>query len=418
MTSLSVRCRPPLRPSPVDTGEGGIRGSGGAGGHRLSETDPTASDALAQARRLVVKIGSSLLVADSGEVRRAWLDTLANDVARCRARGQEVILVSSGAIAVGRRHLGLAGRRLRLEEKQAAAATGQIRLAHAYQEALARHRITVAQILLTPEDTEERRRHLNARATFAQLVALGAVPVVNENDTIATAEIRFGDNDRLAARVAQMTSADMLVLLSDIDGLYTADPRKDPQAAHIPTVHEIGPEIEAMAGEAPPGYSSGGMVTKLAAARIAMSAGCRMLIARGRSAGLAPGPLAAIEAGDRATLFLPQGEPRSARKAWIAGAVNPSGTLVVDDGATAALRRGKSLLPAGVVAVEGNFERGDAVIVRTPAGVEAGRGLSAYSSGDIRLVAGHKSSEIAAILGYRGRDEIIHRDDLVMTEVR
>src|SRR6516165_12096021 len=239
--------------------------------------EPTPAEALAGARRLVVKIGSALLAADSGEIRRAWLTALADDVARCHARGQEVILVSSGAIAVGRRHLGLAGRRLRLEENQAAAATGQIRLAHAYQEALARHGITVAQILLTLDDTEERRRHLNARATFAQLLALGAVPVVNENDTIATTEIRFGDNDRLAARVAQMTSADMLVLLSDIDGLYTSDPRKDPTAQHIATVCEIGSEIEQMAGEAAPGYSSGGMVTKLAAARIAMGAGCHML---------------------------------------------------------------------------------------------------------------------------------------------
>jgi glutamate 5-kinase len=375
----------------------------------------TPAEALASARRVIVKIGSALLVADSGQIRRPWLDTLTDDVARCRARGQEVILVSSGAIAVGRRHLGLSGRRLRLEEKQAAAATGQIRLAHAYQEALARHGITVAQILLTPDDTEERRRHLNARATFAQLLALGAVPVVNENDTVATAEIRFGDNDRLAARVAQMTSADMLVLLSDVDGLYTADPRIEPAARHIPIVREIGPEIEAMAGEAAPGYSSGGMVTKLAAARIATNAGCHMVIAHGKVAGC---PLAAIEAGGRATLFLPRGEPRSARKAWIAGAVNPTGTLTVDDGAAGALRRGKSLLPAGVVAVDGVFDRGDAVIVRTRTGVEAGRGLSAYSSADIRRIAGYKSSEIAGILGYRGRDEIIHRDDLVVTETR
>lgn len=378
---------------------------------------PDPAEALAGARRLVVKIGSALLVADSGEIRRGWLDTLADDVARCRARGQEVILVSSGAIAVGRRHLGLAGNRLRLDEKQAAAATGQIRLAHAYQEALARHGITVAQILLTLEDTEERRRHLNARATFAQLLGLGAVPVVNENDTIATAEIRFGDNDRLAARVAQMTCADMLVLLSDIDGLYTADPRKQPDARHIAAVHEIGPQIEAMAGEAAPGYSSGGMVTKLAAARIAMSAGCHMLIARGvPEDGAVPGPLAAIEKGGRATLFLPPGEPRSARKSWIAGTVDPSGTVIVDDGAAAALRQGSSLLPAGVVAVEGGFERGDAVVVRTRSGAEAGRGLSAYSSSDIRRIAGHKSGEIAGILGYRGRDEIIHRDDLVVSE--
>jgi len=375
----------------------------------------TPAAALAAARRLVVKIGSALLVAERGEIRRLWLAALADDVARCRARGQEVILVSSGAIAVGRRHLGLASRRLRLEEKQAAAATGQIRLAHAYEEGLARHGITVAQILLTLDDTEERRRHLNARATFAQLLALGAVPVVNENDTVATAEIRFGDNDRLAARVAQMTSADMLVLLSDIDGLYTADPRKDASARHIPLVREIGPEIEAMAGEAAPGYSSGGMVTKLAAARIAMGAGCHMLIAKGKGA---DPPLAAIEADARATLFLRRGEPRSARKAWIAGVVNPSGILTVDDGAADALRRGTSLLPAGVVAVEGVFERGDAVIVRTRSGSEAGRGLSAYSSADIRRIAGYKSGEIAGILGYRGRDEISHRDDLVVTENR
>ncbi len=388
---------------------------------------PSPGEALAGARRLVVKIGSALLVADNGEIRRDWLETLADDVARCRARGQEVILVSSGAVAVGRRHLGLAGNRLRLDEKQAAAATGQIRLAHAYQEALARHGVTVAQILLTLEDTEERRRHLNARATFAQLLGLGAVPVVNENDTIATSEIRFGDNDRLAARVAQMVSADMLVLLSDIDGLYTADPRKKPDARHIAAVREIGPEIEAMAGEAAPGYSSGGMVTKLAAARIAMNAGCRMLIARGAPEGGGeqraaeqpadlPGPLAAIEAGGRATLFLPRGEPSSARKAWIAGTVEPSGAVIVDDGAARALRQGRSLLPAGVVGVEGDFERGDAVIVRSRSGAEAGRGLSAYSSADIRHIAGHKSGEIAGILGYRGRDEIIHRDDLVVIE--
>ena len=387
------------------------RERGGFGGLASGEA-PTPAEALAGARRLVVKIGSALLAADSGEIRRGWLAALADDVARCHARGQEVILVSSGAIAVGRRHLGLGRRRLRLEENQAAAATGQIRLAHAYQEALARHGITVAQILLTLEDTEERRRHLNARATFAQLLSLGAVPVVNENDTVATAEIRFGDNDRLAARVAQMTSADMLVLLSDIDGLYTADPRKSSEARHVPIVREIGPEIEAMAGEAAPGFSSGGMVTKLAAARIAMGAGCHMLIAQGKGAG---SPLAAIEARCRATLFLTRAEPRSARKAWIAGAVNPCGILTVDDGAAGALRRGKSLLPAGVVAVEGVFERGDAVIIRTRSGSETGRGLSAYSSADIRRIAGYKSGEIAGILGYRGRDEIIHRDDLVVT---
>ncbi|MGB8205147.1 MAG: glutamate 5-kinase, partial [Candidatus Baltobacteraceae bacterium] len=276
------------------------------------------SESLATARRLIVKIGSALLVdAATGDIRRTWLAALVEDIALCRARGQEVLLVSSGAIAVGRRHLGLAGRTLKLEEKQAAAATGQIRLAHAYLEALGRHGIGVAQILLTPDDTEERHRHLNARATLEALLALGAVPVINENDTVATAEIRFGDNDRLAARVAQMISADTLVLLSDIDGLYTADPRRDPEAQHIAEVSAITPEIEAMAGQAPAGYSSGGMVTKLAAARIATAAGCRMAIARGK--GLRP--LAAIEAGARVTWFLPDSEPRTARKRWIAGAV-------------------------------------------------------------------------------------------------
>ncbi|HVC54057.1 MAG TPA: glutamate 5-kinase [Stellaceae bacterium] len=378
---------------------------------------PTAAAALIGARRLVVKIGSALIVAGDGTIRHSWLDTLIEDVVRCRTRGQDIVIVSSGAIAIGRTHLGLSGRALRLEEKQAAAATGQVRLAHAYQEALAADGITVAQILLTLDDTEERRRHLNARATFEQLLALGAVPVVNENDTIATAEIRFGDNDRLAARVAQMISADMLVLLSDIDGLYSNDPRKDPQASHIPFVDEINPEIEAMAGPAPLGYSSGGMVTKLAAARIVMNAGCRMLIAKGH-AGATRGPLAAIEAGAKATLFLPGGEPRSARKAWIASAIKPAGTIVVDDGAATALRRGKSLLPAGIVGVDGAFERGDCVTIRTREGAEAGRGLSAYASADIRRIAGHKSGEISAILGYRGRDVIIHRDDLVLTEAR
>ncbi len=323
---------------------------------------PSPAEALTGARRLVVKIGSALLVADSGEIRREWLEILADDVARCRDRGQEVIVVSSGAIAIGRRHLELAENRLRLEEKQAAAATGQIRLAHAYQEALARHGLTVAQILLTLEDTEERRRHLNARATFAQLLRLGAVPVVNENDTIATAEIRFGDNDRLAARVAQMTSADMLVLLSDIDGLYTADPRKQPDARHLATVREIGPEIEAMAGEAAPGYSSGGMVTKLAAARIAMNAGCCMLIARGVPEWRCP---------DR--LRLPRSRPERGRRCFCRegsrvrranrGSPGPSTRRAWSSSTTGpleALRRGSSLLPAGVVAVEGEFERGDA----------------------------------------------------------
>jgi glutamate 5-kinase len=370
-----------------------------------------ARPSLAEARRLIVKIGSALLVDDGGHMRRAWLEALAADVARCRRRGQEVIVVTSGAIAVGRRHLGLVGRALKLEEKQAAAATGQIRLAHAWQEALAAHGITVAQLLLTPEDTEERRRHLNARATLNQLLALGAVPVINENDTVATTEIRFGDNDRLAARVAQMASADTLVLLSDVDGLYTADPRRDPSARLIPEVRELSPEIEAMGGEALPGYSSGGMVTKLAAARIAMSAGCRMVIAPGKPVA----PLSRIEEGAPCTWFLPSAEPRTQRKRWIAATIAPAGALTVDDGAAAALGRGKSLLPAGVVAVDGDFERGDCVVVRRRDGTEAARGLCAYSAEDARRIAGRKTNEIEPLLGYRGRDEMIHRDDLVVT---
>lgn len=365
---------------------------------------------LAGARRLVVKIGSALLVDDRGTIHRQWLDALTDDVAALMKRGTEVLLVSSGAIAVGRRQLGLTQKALRLEEKQAAAATGQIRLAHAYQESLARHDITVAQILLTLEDTEERRRHLNARSTLTTLLRLGTLPVVNENDTVATTEIRVGDNDRLAARVAAMLGCDTLVLLSDIDGLYTADPRQNPEADFIPEVAEITPAIEAMAGVAPTGYSSGGMITKLTAGKIATGAGCRMAIADGRRLH----PLQAVEEGARCTWFLASVEPRTARKRWIAGSLKPAGKLLVDAGALKALKSGKSLLPAGVTGVEGGFERGDAVLVCDPAGREVARGLAAYSAADARRIMGHKSREIEAILGYRGREELIHRDDLVV----
>jgi glutamate 5-kinase len=378
----------------------------------MAETVPT----LAQARRLIVKIGSALLVDEaSGLIRREWLDAMADDVAGCRRRGQEVVIVTSGAVAVGRESLGLAGRVLRLEEKQAAAATGQIRLAHAYQDSLARHEITVAQVLLTLDDTEARRRHLNARATIDTLLRFGAVPVINENDTVGTSEIRFGDNDRLAARVAQMISADTLVLLSDIDGLYTADPRKDAGATLIPEVRVLTPDIEAMAGEPVAGYGTGGMVTKIAAARIAMAAGCRMVIAKGKG-------LNALSALDRPTVaggapctwFLPSAEPLTARKRWIAGHLNAAGAVVVDEGARMALGRGGSLLPAGVVVVEGDFQRGDLVAVRDGQGREVARGLVAYAADDARRLAGHRSGDIEVLLGYRGRDEMIHRDDLVL----
>ena len=372
------------------------------------------TDRLAAAKRIVVKIGSALLVeGPSGRIRQAWLEALAEDLAGLRARGQEVLVVTSGAIAIGRRLLGLATGELRLEEKQAAAAAGQIRLAHAYQEALGRHGLGCAQLLLTLEDTESRRRHLNARGTVATLLRLGAIPVINENDTVATAEIRFGDNDRLAARVAQMAGSDVLVLLSDIDGLYDRDPRIDPAARLVPEVRAITPAIEAMAGAVRPGDSSGGMVTKLAAARIALGAGCHMVIADGR----VTHPLSGLaRAGAPCTWFLAQANPLTARKRWIAGALQPSGTLHVDAGAAGALAAGKSLLPAGVVRVSGAFGRGDAVLVAGPDGREVARGLTAYAAADAARIAGHKSREIEALLGYRGREEMIHRDDLVLSE--
>ena len=369
------------------------------------------SRSIADVRRLVVKIGSLLLVdPDSGRLRNDWLDALAADVARCRARGQDVVIVSSGAIALGRSLIGLADGPLRLEDSQAAAAAGQIRLAHAYQEALAKHDVSVAQILVTIGDTEERRRHLNARNTINRLLQHGAVPVINENDTVATTEIRFGDNDRLAARVAQMVDADCLVLLSDIDGLYTADPDTDSNAAPIPEVLAITPEIEAAAGDLRPGYSSGGMITKLQAAKIALGAGCHMMIADGKLAF----PLREIETGARCTWFVASSSPRNARKQWIAGTLTPAGTLTIDGGAARALSSGKSLLPAGVRSVDGSFDRGDAVAVLDGDGREIARGLCAYSAEDSRRIMGHKSGEIETLLGYRGRDEMIHRDDLVL----
>ena len=374
--------------------------SGVPGGSRLSG-----------ARRVVVKIGSALLVdAATGRLNRAWLETLAADLAALRQRGQEVILVSSGAIALGRRQLGLAPGRLRLEESQAAAAVGQIRLAHAWKEVLEQHDLAVAQMLLTFGDTEERRRYLNARNTLETLLKLGAIPVVNENDTVATAEIRYGDNDRLAARVAQMASADCLVLLSDVDGLYTADPTVDANAQFVPEVTRITSAIEAMAGGSASAVGTGGMATKVMAGRIALAAGCNMCIAVGRE----PHPLERIVAGARCTWFVAEESPKTVRKQWIAGLLKPAGTLHVDAGAARALRSGKSLLPAGVTRVEGRFDRGDAVVVRDDDGLELARGLCAYSSEAARRVCGRRSQELEAILGYRGRDEMIHRDDLVL----
>lgn len=372
---------------------------------------------LSGARRIVVKVGSALLVdREQGAVDQDWLATLAADLARLRARGAEVLVVSSGAIALGRRRLGLPLKgALELAEKQAAAAAGQSLLMRAWEEALAPHGLHTAQVLLTRDDTEVRRRWLNARATTAALLRLGAMPVVNENDTVATEEIRYGDNDRLAARVAQMIGADLLVLLSDVDGLYTADPRRDPTARHIPRVEGLTREIEAMAGgaNADDSVGTGGMATKIMAARIAHGAGCATLIALGRREN--SGPLAAVEAGARATLIAAHATPAAAYKQWIAGSLAPQGVLVVDGGAAEALRSGKSLLPAGVRAVEGRFDKGDAVVVKDPAGREIAKGLVEYGANDARAIMGLRSDAIEATLGYLGPAALIHRDDLVLT---
>ena len=366
---------------------------------------------LTQARRIVVKVGSALLVdAESARVNRAWLETLVEDLLCLRKRGQRVILVSSGAIALGRRRLGLKHGTLRLEESQAAAAVGQIRLAHAYKELLESNDVTVAQVLLTLEDSERRRRYLNARATLESLLELGALPVINENDTVATAEIRYGDNDRLAARVAQMTGADCLVLLSDVAGLYSADPNRDPNARLVREVRQLTPEIEAMGGRSASRLGSGGMAAKIAAARIALAAGCHMCIA----AGAPRHPLRRIEEGAECTWFIPTATPAAARKQWIAGTLRPAGAITIDAGALRALLEGRSLLPAGVTGTRGRFDRGDTVSVLTSDGSEVARGIIAYSDGDAARIMGRKSSEIAELLGFRGRDEMIHRDDLVL----
>jgi len=370
------------------------------------------SDVFVGAKLVVVKVGSALLVdGKNGNLRRDWLKSLCADVAALRRRGAKVILVSSGSIALGRRLLKLPAGELRLEESQASAAAGQVRLAEAYADMFAQLDIVAAQVLLTFGDTEERRRYLNARATLSTLVELGAVPVINENDTVATAEIKFGDNDRLGARVASMMGADRLVLLSDIDGLYTANPGIDPTATHIAEVHAITPEIEDMAGDSISGFGRGGMTSKLTAAKIAMGAGCDTIIAKGEPLN----PLAAISAGARRTIFRASLTPAAARKRWIAGVLRPEGVLVIDEGAVKALKDGRSLLPAGIRQIDGRFERGDALLVKDRDGREIARGLAAYNASDAERIAGKRTVEIEAILGYRGRDEMIHRDDLILT---
>jgi glutamate 5-kinase len=361
-------------------------------------------------RRLVVKVGSSLLVDDFGELNRTWLDKLANDVADLSNDGHEVLIVSSGAIAIGGLVLGINKQRAKLPDLQAAAAAGQVQLVHAYQEALDRHGITVAQILLTPDDTEDRRRFLNARRTLGKLIALSVVPVINENDTVATEEIRYGDNDRLAARVAQLVMADALILLSDVDGLYTTDPRSNSDAKHILEVAVINDDILSMAGESRSEVGTGGMATKVQAAGIATHAGCITIIA----SGVIDSPLRALKDGGRCTIFNASDTPAAARKQWIAGVLDVSGELSLDDGAIGALRDGSSLLPVGVIAVAGDFSRGDVVTLKALSGKVVGRGLAEYSSDEASRLSGVQSDQIENVLGYRGRSVMVHRDELVL----
>jgi glutamate 5-kinase len=374
----------------------------------------TAADILASARRLVIKVGSALLIdPQTGAANRAWLSAMAEDLGRLRGRSQQALAVSSGAVALGRRRLGLPPSR-RLDEKQAAAAAGQSLLMRAWEEALEPHGIAPAQLLLTRDDTEQRNRWLNARGTVEALLGMGALPVINENDTVATEELRYGDNDRLAARAAQLARADVLVLLSDIDGLYTADPRRDPTARHIPYVAELGPEVMAMGSgaNAEAGVGTGGMATKLEAARIARAAGCSTIIARGGTLR----PLQALEDGARATVIAAPATPAAAYKQWIAGSLSHRGAVVIDAGAAAALDQGKSLLPSGVTAAEGDFRKGDCILVRDGAGRSLAAGVTAYGAEDVRRIRGRRSAEIEAALGYRGPAEVIHRDDLVLLE--
>ncbi|MDR3326335.1 MAG: glutamate 5-kinase [Rhodospirillaceae bacterium] len=367
-------------------------------------------DHLKTSRRLVLKIGSSLIVNCNGKINIKWLNAFCDDVATCCSREQEIIIVTSGAVAIGRNYLGLESKQLCLEEKQASAAIGQICLAHAYQEAMVSHSLNVAQLLITLEDTENRRLYLNVRNTIKTLLRFGTIPVINENDTVATQEIRFGDNDRLAAKIAQMICADILILFSDVDGLYSTNPQNDSSAKFIAEVTKLTPDIEAMAGNSSNTFSSGGMITKLQAARIALASGCHMAITSGKHLH----PLKKMESGGRCTWFYSSEEPLSARKLWIASSIKPNGMLKIDEGAKQALIKDGSLLPIGVIAIVGDFKKGDAVIVIDNAENRIGIGLSAYSANDAKLIIGHKSSDFERMLGYRGSDEIIHRDDLVI----
>lgn len=375
----------------------------------MAALKPISAPDVREAKRLVIKIGSALLVDRKTGLKQGWLSALAMDVAEAKLRGADVVLVSSGSIALGRKVLGLGDGALTLEQSQAAAAVGQIRLARAYEEVLAPHGITTAQVLVTLEDTEDRRRYLNSRATMETLLGLGVVPIVNENDTVATDEIRFGDNDRLAAQIAVTVGADQLILLSDVDGFYSANPKEDPTAQRFDLVEAITPEVEAMAGDPISGLSKGGMKTKLLAAKTAVAGGCAMAIMEGS----VPRPLSALAKGANCTWFVAQADPQLARKRWI-NAMKPRGEVRLDDGAVKALLAGKSLLPAGVTLVTGSFGRGDPVAILDPAGNVLGKGLVRYTAAEARAIAGHRSSEIAAILGYEGRAALVHRDDMVI----
>ena len=366
--------------------------------------------ALKDLRRLVIKIGSALLIDSDGRVNRRWLGNLAEDIDSLRSTGHQILIVSSGAVALGSRILGLNAPRARLEELQAAAAAGQVHLVHAYQEALDRYEIPAAQILLTPDDTEVRRRFLNARNTLEKLIDFDAVPIINENDTVATEELKYGDNDRLAARVAQIVMADGLLLLSDVDGLYSSDPRTDPHAEYIPVVSHIDDALFEMAGGTGSNVGSGGMITKLQAARIATHAGCCTIITSGDT----DRPLRVLADGGKCTMFKSEGTPQSARKQWLAGVLEVCGEIRLDAGAVTALNNGKSLLPVGVVAVHGQFGRGDAVMITDSDGIEVGRGLVAYANDEADRIKGCQSETISSTLGYQGRDVMIHRDDLVL----
>lgn len=375
----------------------------------MAALTPLQAPDIRSAKRLVVKIGSALLVDRDRGLKLDWLVALALDVADMRRRGCDVVVVSSGSIALGRKVLALGDGVLTLEQAQAAAAVGQIRLARAYEEVLAPHGITTGQVLVTLEDTTDRRRYLNSRATMETLLGFGVVPIVNENDTVATDEIRFGDNDRLAAQIAVTVGADQLILLSDVDGFYSANPKEDPTAQRFDLVGTITPEIEAMAGDPISGLSKGGMKTKLIAAKTAVAGGCAMAIMEGS----VMRPLSALAAGASRTWFVAQGDPQAARKRWIS-AMKPKGELLLDAGAVIALRAGKSLLPAGVTKVTGSFGRGEPVAILSPEGAVLGKGLVRYTSADARKIAGHRSGEIEAILGYQGRAALVHRDDMVV----